>query len=138
MRGPITQMVPPTQIITEIIIETITEIITEFISEIIATWLKWLRPRLFVAPMEEGNLVELILSSSAPTVEHILSFLAHSEVVWFVVKLESYVYEFDLDDLSNEGLMLARMIAYEFASEEGFSDHPDDYGYAGDCVEYDW
>ena len=131
-------MVPPTQIITEILIEIITDITTEIITEIIAAWFKWLRSRLFVAPMEEGNLVELMLAPSAPTVDHILSFLAHSEVVWFVVKLESYVYEFDLDDPSNEGLMLARIIAYEFESEEEFSDHPDDYGYAGDCAEYDW
>ena len=88
--------------------------------------------------MEEGNLVEHILSSSAPIVEHILSFLAPSEVAWFVDKLEAMSRISIWMTPSNEGLMLARIIAYELESEEQFSDPPDDYGYAEDYVEYDW
>ena len=106
-------------------------IITEISTETIAAWFKWLRPPLFVAPME--YIVEHVLSSGVPIiVGKILDFVNPKEVAWFVRKLESLAFE--LDDPENDGLMLARIIAYEVAQEE--SDDPDDYGCADDYVEY--
>jgi len=107
-------------------------LITEISTETIAAWFKWLRSPLFVAPME--YIVKHVLSSGAPIIvgKKSLDCLNPSEVACFVRKLESLAFE--LDDPENDGLMLARIIAYEVAQEE--SDDPDDYGCADDYVEY--
>ena len=90
--------------------------------------------------VEEFCLAGSVASRLYKSYYHLLlpSWSIPSEVARFVGKLESYVEAFDLDDPSKEGLMLTRIVAYELESEEQFSDHPDDYGYAEDYVEYDW